>query len=311
VILVLAVGLIAISVAFAVLFLGEVAPSRQPTLARRLAELEHTDVEGREILRRRRRQLRAEQLASLMQALGERVEGAQRDTSALRLKLIQAGYTGQAAVPIYLGSRLALPVGLGFGAVTLLSLLGLSAMAGLLATVWLAALGYVAPAMYVGGRVRARQKQMQRALPDALDLLVVCVEAGLGLNQALVRVSEEVERLSPVLSEQLALVNLEIRAGTPRDDAFRNMGERTGLDDIKSLMGMLIQTDRFGTSIAQALRVHADTLRTKRRQRAEEAAAKTTIKLVFPLVLFIFPAMFVVILGSAIIQIFEALGNVR
>ena len=139
--------------------------------------------------------------------------------------------------------------------------------------------------------------------------MVVCVEAGLGLNQALVRVSEEIERLSPVLSEQLALVNLEIRAGTGREEAFRNMGERTGLDDIKSLMAMLIQTDRFGTSIAQALRVQADTLRTKRRQRAEEAAAKTTIKLVFPLVLFIFPAMFVVILGPALIQIFETLGS--
>ena len=111
------------------------------------------------------------------------------------------------------------------------------------------------------------------------------------------------------LETQLALVNLEIRAGTAREEAFRNLGERTGLDDIKSLMAMLIQTDRFGTSIAQALRVQADTLRTKRRQRAEEAAAKTTIKLVFPLVLFIFPAMFVVILGSAIIQIFEALGR--
>jgi tight adherence protein C len=135
------------------------------------------------------------------------------------------------------------------------------------------------------------------------------VEAGLGLNQAMVRVSEEIERLSPVLSEQLALVNLEIRAGTAREEAFRNMGERTGLEDVKSLMAMLVQTDRFGTSIAQALRVQADTLRTKRRQRAEEAAAKTTIKLVFPLVLFIFPAMFVVILGSALIQIFEALGH--
>jgi tight adherence protein C len=180
---------------------------------------------------------------------------------------------------------------------------------GLIATVWFSALGYVAPTIFIGGRIRRRQKEMQKALPDALDLLVVCVEAGLGLNQALVRVSEEIERLSPVLSEQFALVNLEIRAGTPRDDAFRNMGERTGLDDLKSLMAMLIQTDRFGTSIAQALRVQADTLRTKRRQRAEEAAAKTTIKLVFPLVLFIFPAMFVVILGSAMIQIFQALGR--
>jgi tight adherence protein C len=170
-------------------------------------------------------------------------------------------------------------------------------------------MGYVAPSLYVNAKIRGRQKEMQKALPDALDLLVVCVEAGLGLNQAMVRVSEEIERLSPVLSDQLALVNLEIRAGTDREEAFRNMGERTGLDDIKSLMAMLVQTDRFGTSIAQALRVQADTLRTKRRQRAEEAAAKTTIKLVFPLVLFIFPAMFVVILGSAIIQIFEALGR--
>jgi tight adherence protein C len=150
---------------------------------------------------------------------------------------------------------------------------------------------------------------MQKALPDALDLFVVCVEAGLGLNQAIMRVSEEIERVSPVLADQLALVNLEIRAGTPRDEAFRNLGDRTGLQDIKSLMAMLIQTDRFGTSVAQALRTHAETMRTKRRQRAEEAAAKTTIKLVFPLVLFVFPALFVIILGPAVIQILETLSN--
>jgi tight adherence protein C len=137
----------------------------------------------------------------------------------------------------------------------------------------------------------------------------VCVEAGLGLNQAISRVSEEIERVSPVLADQLALVNLEIRAGTPRDEALRNLGDRTGLQDIKSLMAMLIQTDRFGTSVAQALRTHADTMRTKRRQRAEEAAAKTTIKLVFPLVLFVFPALFVIILGPAVIQILETLSN--
>jgi tight adherence protein C len=176
-------------------------------------------------------------------------------------------------------------------------------------SVWAALMGYVAPTFIVRSRIAKRQKQMQKALPDALDLLVVCVEAGLGLNQAMVRVAEEIVRVSPVLSEQVGLVNLEIRAGTPRDVAFRNLGDRTGVQDIKSLMAMLIQTDRFGTSIAQALRTHADTMRTKRRQRAEEAAAKTTIKLVFPLVLFIFPALFVIILGPALIQIFEALGN--
>ena len=175
--------------------------------------------------------------------------------------------------------------------------------------VWGALLGYVLPTFMVRRRISKRQREMQKALPDALDLLVVCVEAGLGLNQALVRVSQEIDRVSPVLSEQLALVNLEIRAGTPRDDAFRNLGDRTGLQDIKSLMAMLIQTDRFGTSVAQALRTHADTMRTKRRQRAEEAAAKTTIKLVFPLVLLIFPALYVIILGPALIQILESLSQ--
>ena len=307
-VLLLAIGLIALSVMFAVMFIGEISPGRQSTVASRLSELE-TDPHATEILRRRRRQLRAEKLAGFVQALGERIEPGRKDVSAIRLRLLQAGYQSQAAVPVYLGLRLALPIAMAFSAVTILSVLGMASLMGLVAVIWFSALGYVAPSMFIGGRIRRRQKEMQKALPDALDLLVVCVEAGLGLNQALVRVSEEIERLSPVLSEQFALVNLEIRAGTPRDDAFRNMGERTGLDDLKSLMAMLIQTDRFGTSIAQALRVQADTLRTKRRQRAEEAAAKTTIKLVFPLVLFIFPAMFVVILGSAIIQIFEALGH--
>jgi tight adherence protein C len=307
--LVVALALIALSVTFAVLFLGAVAPGRRSALGARLAAFEGVDAQAAETIRKRRRQLQAEKLAALVQALGERVETSRKDLPAIRLRMLQAGYPSPAAVPIFLGSRIALPVATGFSTVTILGFLGMTGFAGLIATIWFAALGYLAPSIYVNARIRGRQKEMQKALPDALDLLVVCVEAGLGLNQAMVRVSEEIERLSPVLSEQLALVNLEIRAGTAREEAFRNMGERTGLEDIKSLMAMLVQTDRFGTSIAQALRVQADTLRTKRRQRAEEAAAKTTIKLVFPLVLFIFPAMFVVILGSAIIQIFEALGR--
>ena len=163
-------------------------------------------------------------------------------------------------------------------------------------------IGWIFPAFYVGRRVKERQKEIQRALPDALDMLVVCVEAGLGLNQALVRVAEEIDRVSPVLSEQLVMVNLEIRAGTGRDEALRRLADRTGVPEISSLVAMLIQTDRFGTSVAQTLRVQAEPLRTKRRQRAEEAAAKTAIKLVFPLVLFIFPALFVVILGPAMIH---------
>jgi tight adherence protein C len=303
------VVLIAVSAAFTVLFLAELAPGQQSTLARRLEELEHARRGTPEILRRRRRQIQAARLLGIMEALGSRLESRQRDVGALRLYMIQAGYPGTSAAAAYLGSRVILPAALVLAALSLMPALGFPVAWYVIISVWLAAAGYVLPALYVGGQRRSRLKEMQKALPDALDMLVVCVEAGLALNQALMRVSDEIERLSPVLSEQLALVNLEIRAGTARGDALRNLGDRTGLDDIKALVAMLVQTDRFGTSIAQALRVHADTVRTKRRQRAEEAAAKTTIKLVFPLVLFIFPTMFVVILGPALIQILETLRN--
>jgi tight adherence protein C len=212
---------------------------------------------------------------------------------------------------MYLATRALLPAALAGGALVLLPISGFSAIMTMLGVVYFGGLGYVAPSLHLGMRRRKRQKEMQRALPDALDMLVVSVEAGLGLNQALVRVAEEIDRLSPVLSEQMSLVNYEIRAGTAREEALRNWADRTGLSDIASLAGMLIQTDRFGTSVAQALRIHADTMRTKRRQRAEEAAAKTTIKLIFPLVFCIFPAMFVVILGPALIQIIQALKGFR
>jgi tight adherence protein C len=172
-----------------------------------------------------------------------------------------------------------------------------------------AGFGWILPGAFVSRRIRLRKKQVQKALADTLDMLVVCVEAGLGLNQAMARVAEEIEHISPVMSEELEIMNLEIRAGTPREDALRHLGERTDVKDIKGLVSMLIQTDRFGTSIALALRVHSDDLRVKRRQRAEEQAAKTTIKLVVPLAIFVFPAMFVVILGPAILTIMATLGD--
>jgi tight adherence protein C len=306
--LILILVLIAISAAAGVLFLVEAVPGRQGALSRRLDELEQARGGVPDVLRRRGRGLQAERLSGIIEALGQkRMDAGYKDVSGLRLRLIQAGYPNASSVPIYLGARIFLPVVLVIASLIVLPAMGYPIAGVMLITSWFGIFGYVAPSFRVGMRRKARQKQMQKALPDALDMLVVCVEAGLGLNQALVRVSEEIERISPVLSEQLTMVNLEIRAGTARDEALRNLGDRTGLDDIKSLVAMLIQTDRFGTSIAQALRVHAESLRTKRRQRAEEAAAKTTIKLVFPLVLFIFPAMFVVILGPAVIQILQAL----
>ena len=307
--LILALVLVAMAVGAAVLFFVELAPSRSAAVAARLEELRESAGTLPDILRRRRRQLQAERLSGIIQALGEKVEVGHRDTSALRLRMIQAGYPNPSAVPLYLGARIGLPLTLAAGMMILMPALGQRFAVALLASVWAGLIGYVLPTFYIRARINKRQREIQKALPDALDLFVVCVEAGLGLNQAIQRVSEEIERVSPVLAEQLALVNLEIRAGTPRDEAFRNLGDRTGVQDVKSLMAMLIQTDRFGTSIAQALRTHADTMRTKRRQRAEEAAAKTTIKLVFPLVLFVFPALFVIILGPAVIQILETLSN--
>ncbi len=169
------------------------------------------------------------------------------------------------------------------------------------------AVGYVLPSMALARMAKARQHRMRLSLPDALDLLVVSVEAGLGLDQALQRVSEELAFAHPDLCDELRLINLELRAGTARSDALHNLAKRTMLDDLQSLVTMLVQTDKFGTSVSQSLRVHSESLRTKRRQRAEEAAAKTGAKMVFPLVICIFPAIWVVTLGPAVIKFIQVL----
>ncbi|MFZ1031229.1 MAG: type II secretion system F family protein [Candidatus Acidiferrales bacterium] len=166
-----------------------------------------------------------------------------------------------------------------------------------------AVVGYLLPELWLMWRVQARQHRLRLALPDALDMLVICVEAGLGLDQALMRVAQELRITHPQLGEELQLVNMEMRVGKTRLEAMRELARRTGVEDIKALVAMLIQTERFGTSIAQSLRVHSDDLRMKRRQRAEEMSAKTTVKMVPPLVFFIFPALMVVILGPAVIML--------
>jgi tight adherence protein C len=169
-------------------------------------------------------------------------------------------------------------------------------------------LGYVLPGMVLGRLAKKRQHRIRLGLPDVLDLLVVSVEAGLGLDQAIQRVGEELAFAHPELSDELRLINLELRAGKGRSEALRNLADRTGVDDVSSLVTMLIQTDKFGTSVAQSLRVHSETVRTKRRQRAEEAAAKTGVKMVFPLVFCIFPAIWVVTIGPAAIKFIQVLG---
>jgi tight adherence protein C len=324
--------LIGVAVAAVVGLVAWLVPARSRAVERQLDELEHASaIDDPGVRTRRQRQ--SQQLKAVLEFVGEKVsetvgEGAgrgargtaapaadlsgdPRHASPLRQQLIHAGYREPSAVAIYWGARLALTVGLGaLGFLVLQAVTGDSVRA-LLAGGWGAGLGWVGPSVRVRSRARARQKDIQRALADALDLMVVCVEAGLALNQALVRVADEIRHVSQVTSDELTLVNLEIRAGVPRDEALRNLGDRTGVADLQSLVAMLIQTDRFGTSVAQALRVHSDTMRTKRRQRAEEAAAKTTIKLVFPLAFCIFPALFVVILGPALISIYRTLAGMK
>ena len=302
------VACVVLSVTCVILFVTQVLPSRSSTLAQRLSEL-HDGGVAEELLNRRRRQERSDRFKTILQAWGERLEGRRTDNASTKRFLVQGGYLNPMSVTYYWGTRFVLMAGLGSVSLLLLPVAGIGFLSSTLTALWFAAMGWILPVFYVRARIKRRQKEIVKALPDALDLLVVCVEAGLGLNQAIVRVAEEIDHVSLLMSEQLMLVNLEIRAGTPRDEALRNLGERTGVADVQSLVAMLIQTDRFGTSIAQALRVHADTMRTKRRQRAEEAAAKTTIKLVFPLVLFIFPTMFVVILAPALIRIVRTLES--
>ncbi len=193
----------------------------------------------------------------------------------------------------------------GFVAVALLS-----GFDNLFLLVGVPGLGFFLPRFILKRMIKDRQNRIRLGLPDALDLTVICVEAGLALDQALMRVGQDLHHAHPDLSDEFHLVNLEMRAGKPRVEALRNLVDRTGVDDIRSLVGTLIQTDRFGTSVAQALRVHSDSLRTERRQRAEEQAAKTTIKMVPPLVVFVLPSIIFVTIGPAIIELVRQLAPV-
>ena len=219
------------------------------------------------------------------------------EVSQTRAWLIQAGYRDPQHVTIYRGMRVL------FAALGFFSVFVFTGFDSLLLLTGVTAFGFFIPRFLLKKKLKERQRRIRIGLPDGLDLTVICVEAGLSLDQAMMRVGEDLRTAHPELSAEFHLFNLETRAGKPRAEALRNLAERTGVDDIRSLVGTLIQTDRFGTSVAQALRVHSDSLRTERRQRAEEQAAKTTVKMIIPLVLFVMPSLLVVTVGPAIIQL--------
>jgi tight adherence protein C len=236
-------------------------------------------------------------LIGVFKKIGDKMPRSPKEMGPLRKRLVQAGYRRHEAVTIFFGIRVLFALALfAFCATPILVKPNiLMALGGL-------GLGYILPGMVLARLAKRRAKKIQLSLADALDLLVVSVEAGLGLDQALLRVGAELKFAYPELAEELNLINLELRAGKPRSEALRNLADRTGVDDLSALVTMLIQTDKFGTSVAQSLRVYSETLRTKRRQRAEEAAAKTGVKMVFPLVFCIFPAIWVVTIGPAAIK---------
>lgn len=236
--------------------------------------------------------------------LSQLVPKSPQDLSRLRRRLTRAGYPQASAAIYYSLAEVTLPIIFGVGAFIVLHRLGVPIdwVMALIA----AGLGYTIPGFFVAYRKNGRQRAIQNALPDALDLLTVSVEAGSGLEQAVAKASEELGLAHPVLAEELRLITSETRAGKPRAEAMRNFAARTGVDDVRALVAMLTQTDRFGTSISQALRTHAETARTKRRQRAEERAAKVSVKLVFPLALCLFPALYVVCFGPVVIHIYRA-----
>jgi tight adherence protein C len=223
-----------------------------------------------------------------------------KEMTSIRRQLMTAGYRSLTAAIVYSASRMICPV---LAAIAALSAFGLRR--GWMIAILAGFVGVMLPGFWLARQTRRRQKVIRNGLPDALDLLIVCLEAGSSLDQGIVKASDELEIAYPALAEELRLVTTEIRAGKPRLEALKNLAARTKVDDVRALVAMLIQTDRFGTSVAQALRTHADTSRTKRRQSAEERAAKLSVKLVFPLVFFLFPALYVVILGPAVIRIMQ------
>lgn len=284
-----------LTVALAVFSFGAAAYAPSSVLGSRLRAL------GWQKTQQQEKPAFKERLEQALDPLSRALPLSPSEVSRTRAWLIQAGYRDPRHLTMYVGSRALLAL------VGLLAVIAATGFDSVILMVSVTAFCFFLPRFVLKRMIRDRQRRITLALPDALDLTVICVEAGLALDQAMMRVGEDLHHAHPDLSDEFHLVNLEMRAGKPRVEALRNLTERTGVDDVRALVGTLVQTDRFGTSVAQALRVHSDSLRTERRQRAEEQAAKTTIKMVIPLVIFVLPSIIFVTLGPAVIQLIRTL----
>ena len=280
-----------LTIAVAVYAFGAAALAPSSLLGTRLREIggQRPKVQPKPAIRERMQQA--------LDPLSRALPTSPTEVSKTRLWLIQAGYRSPQHATIYRGLRVL------FAALGFFSVFVFTGFDSPLLLLGVTAFGFFIPRFLLKKKLKERQLRIRLGLPDGLDLTVICVEAGLSLDQAMMRVGEDLRTSHPELSAEFHLFDLETRAGKPRIEALRNLAERTGVDDIRALVATLIQTDRFGTSVAQALRVHSDSLRTERRQRAEEQAAKTTVKMIIPLVLFVMPSLIFVTVGPAVIQL--------
>jgi tight adherence protein C len=286
-------------------FVLETLAARKPRAQERLEELRnpHARRKDSEITRTKKSATMTKVLAKASPMAKPLQPKSDEEVGKLRRRLSEAGFRNETAVGIFLGMKfIGLVVGLALSGGTALLTAGLTQKALIYTVVTSAGLFYL-PDAVVWLLAKHRKDSIFLGLPDVLDLLVVCVEAGLGLDQAMRKVSEEMKKSCKILADEFALCNFHLQMGRARNEVLQDLGNRTGVDDLRSLAAILIQADKFGSSIAQALRVQSDSMRTRRRQLAEEKAAKTAVKLIFPLVIFIFPAIFVVLVGPAAITI--------
>jgi len=243
-------------------------------------------------------------VVKVIQEIGQKVPASPNDVGELKKRLMMAGFRSDSAVPIFRGMQIVSAAGLGLIGATMK--IGLENM-NVLFPIIVAALGWIAPTFVLGKLVSRRHERLRLSLPDALDLMVICVEAGMGLDQAIQKVAKELSFAHAEICDELSLVVLEARAGKRRIDALHNLAERTGQDDVRKLVQVLAQSDRFGTSVADALHAHSDFMRVKRRQDAQERAGKVGVKLIFPIFFFILPSIVAISAGPAMIQVFKVL----
>lgn len=271
-------------------------------MMKRLANVVSPETAPENILDRLGRVRPGASMGALVQPFERVLPRSLAETSIVQKRLIRAGYRKDSHLKMFYGAKFVVPISLCVAA----TVTGLYEYSAFFVYISALGLGYLVPDFWLGNRISARQLDIRLGLPEVLDFMVICIEAGLALDQATVRTADELSLGQPVLSDEINLVNLEQRAGRSRADSWKNLAERTDVDAVRALVALIVQVDQFGTSIAKALRVHSDTLRTQRRQDAEERAAKTAVKLVFPLVFFIFPSIFVVVLGPAMIVLMES-----